>query len=204
MMTIRPAVIFAFIFLSISGLSAYAEDTPPAPYKLKWGMSYEQVRDAPFYSLEKSDINFVGKDPNLIVATIDPMEVNASNYQTMTLYFDKSKGLRGIFISADVDIDYDTKNDRGNEALALYKKESKELDHQYGTAVEKEEFIFDKNKFHQGITECLRRLQESVNKGSDPNKTTNCTKWQRKYRKGRAIVLLTIEPRQVTKRYIYK
>ncbi len=35
-----------------------AVDEPAAPYNLRWGMSYDEARNTPLYSLEVSDINY--------------------------------------------------------------------------------------------------------------------------------------------------
>ncbi|MFX3210777.1 hypothetical protein V6141_22865, partial [Klebsiella pneumoniae] len=57
-----------------------AVDEPAAPYNLRWGMSYDEARNTPLYSLEVSDINYAGKDPDLIISTLAPQEVgNDSN-----------------------------------------------------------------------------------------------------------------------------
>ncbi|MFB2016196.1 hypothetical protein ACEZAT_08090, partial [Shigella flexneri] len=48
------------------------------------------------------------------------------------------------------------------------------------------------------------KQQEWYSKRLDLNKITNCSTWQRTYKKGRVTVLLYIEPRQVSKHYIYK
>lgn len=66
-------------------------------------MSYDEARNTPLYSLEVSDINYAGKDPDLIISTLTPQEVGALKYQEMKLYFDKNKGLKSVFVSADVD-----------------------------------------------------------------------------------------------------
>ena len=98
-----------------------AVDEPAAPYNLRWGMSYDEARNTPLYSLEVSDINYAGKDPDLIISTLTPQEVGALKYQEMKLYFDKNKGLKSVFVSADVDSSQQAyKVDDGREALALY------------------------------------------------------------------------------------
>ena len=182
-----------------------AADEPPAPYNLRWEMSYDEARNTPLYSLEVSDVNYAGKDPNLIVSTLFPQEVGELKYQKMNLYFDKNKGLKSIYLNAVVDSSEQAyKVDNGKEALALYHKEVKTLDREYGRAITKEEFIADKNKFYQSLSDCMARQQEWYNKGLDTNKITDCAKWQRSYKKGRVTVLLYIEPRQVSKQYIYK
>ena len=66
-----------------------AVDEPAAPYNLRWGMSYDEARNTPLYSLEVSDINYAGKDPDLIISTLTPQEVGALKYQEMKLYFDQ-------------------------------------------------------------------------------------------------------------------
>ncbi|STR96007.1 Uncharacterised protein [Klebsiella pneumoniae] len=69
-------------------------------------------------------------------------------YQEMKLYFDKNKGLKSVFVSADVDSSQQAyKVDDGREALALYNEEVKVLDREYGPATIKEEFIAEKGKF---------------------------------------------------------
>ncbi|WP_142503053.1 hypothetical protein [Klebsiella sp. 2680] len=182
-----------------------AADEPPAPYNLRWEMSYDEARNTPLYSLEVSDVNYAGKDPNLIISTLSPQEVSELKYQKMNLYFDKSKGLKSIYLNAVVDSSEQAyKVDNGKEALALYNKEVKILDRDYGRAITKEEFIADKNKFYQSLSDCMARQQEWYNKGLDTNRITDCAKWQRSYKKGRVTVLLYIEPRQVSKQYIYK
>ena len=101
-----------------------AVDEPAAPYNLRWGMSYDEARNTPLYSLEVSDINYAGKDPDLIISTLTPQEVGALKYQEMKLYFDKNKGLKSVFVSADVDSSQQAyKVDDGREALALYNEE---------------------------------------------------------------------------------
>ncbi|MGG7317156.1 hypothetical protein ACQ7A4_22975, partial [Klebsiella pneumoniae] len=75
-----------------------AVDEPAAPYNLRWGMSYDEARNTPLYSLEVSDINYAGKDPDLIISTLTPQEVGALKYQEMKLYFDKNKGLKSVFV----------------------------------------------------------------------------------------------------------
>ncbi|MDH8013908.1 hypothetical protein QIH10_27595, partial [Klebsiella pneumoniae] len=62
----------------------------------------------------------------------------------------------------------------------------------------------EKGKFYQSLSDCIAKQQEWYNKRLDLNKITNCSTWQRTYKKGRVTVLLYIEPRQVSKHYIYK
>ncbi|HBS4603481.1 TPA: hypothetical protein MAH72_001235, partial [Klebsiella pneumoniae] len=175
------------------------------PYNLRWGMSYDEARNTPLYSLEVSDINYAGKDPDLIISTLTPQEVGALKYQEMKLYFDKNKGLKSVFVSADVDSSQQAyKVDDGREALALYNEEVKVLDREYGPATIKEEFIAEKGKFYQSLSACIAKQQEWYNKRLDLNKIKKCSTWQRTYKKGRVTVLLYIEPRQVSKHYIYK
>ncbi|MBA7843510.1 hypothetical protein HV213_25125 [Klebsiella sp. RHBSTW-00484] len=199
---------FVKIMIIVSAFYAtftQAAGEPPAPYKLRWGMSYDEARNTPLYSLEVSDINYAGKDPDLIISTLTPQEVGALKYQEMKLYFDKNKGLKSVFVSADVDSSQQAyKVDDGKEALALYNEEMKVLDREYGPAITKEEYIADKNKFYQSLSDCIAKQQEWYNKRLDTNKITHCSKWQRSYKKGRVTVLLYIEPRQVSKQYIYK
>ncbi len=76
-----------------------AVDEPAAPYNLRWGMSYDEARNTPLYSLEVSDINYAGKDPDLIISTLTPQEVGALKYQEMKLYFDKNKGLKSVLLA---------------------------------------------------------------------------------------------------------
>lgn len=178
-----------------------AENESAAPYNLRWGMSYDEARNTPLYSLEVSNINYAGRDPNLISSTLSPQEVGELKYQEMNLYFDKNKGLNSIYVNAIVDY---SKVDDGKEALALYNKEVKVLDRKYGMAITKEEFIADKNKFYQSLNDCIAKQQEWYNKGLDSSKIAHCSRWQRSYKKGRVTVLLYIEPRQVSKQYIYK
>ncbi|MEX4761283.1 hypothetical protein P0143_25975, partial [Klebsiella pneumoniae] len=86
-----------------------AVDEPAAPYNLRWGMSYDEARNTPLYSLEVSDINYAGKDPDLIISTLTPQEVGALKYQEMKLYFDKNKGLKSVFVREGA-------NKRGNSS----------------------------------------------------------------------------------------
>ncbi|MEN5744367.1 hypothetical protein ABEK89_29175, partial [Klebsiella pneumoniae] len=79
-----------------------AVDEPAAPYNLRWGMSYDEARNTPLYSLEVSDINYAGKDPDLIISTLTPQEVGALKYQEMKLYFDK-EGANKQVISSQAD-----------------------------------------------------------------------------------------------------
>lgn len=169
---------------------------PAAPYNLRWEMSYDEARNMPLYSLEVSDINYAGRDINLITSTLSPQEVGEFKYQEMNLYFDKNKGLKSIYVNAIINDD--------KEALALYNEEVKVLDREYGMAITKEEFISDKKKFYKSLNDCIAQQQEWYNKGLDSSKITHCSKWQRSYKKGRVTVLLYIEPRQVSKQYIYK
>ncbi len=126
-------------------------------------------------------------------------------YQEMKLYFDKNKGLKSVFVSADVDSSQQAyKVDDGREALALYNEEVKVLDREYGPATIKEEFIAEKGKFYQSLSACIAKQQEWYSKRLDLNKITNCSTWQRTYKKGRVTVLLYIKPRIVSKNYIYK
>ncbi|EIW8489264.1 TPA: hypothetical protein PVU07_005375, partial [Klebsiella pneumoniae] len=135
-----------------------AVDEPAAPYNLRWGMSYDEARNTPLYSLEVSDINYAGKDPDLIISTLTPQEVGALKYQEMKLYFDKNKGLKSVFVSADVDSSQQAyKVDDGREALALYNEEVKVLDREYGPATIKEEFIAEKGKFYQSLAACIAK-----------------------------------------------
>ncbi|MGJ4585953.1 hypothetical protein ACP8VW_08710, partial [Klebsiella pneumoniae] len=109
------------------------------------------------------------------------------------------------FLSADVDSSQQAyKVDDGREALALYNEEVKVLDREYGPATIKEEFIAEKGKFYQSLSACIAKQQEWYNKRLDLNKIKKCSTWQRTYKKGRVTVLLYIEPRQVSKHYIYK
>ncbi|HBV3115451.1 TPA: hypothetical protein MDT90_000897, partial [Klebsiella pneumoniae] len=62
----------------------------------------------------------------------------------------------------------------------------------------------EKGKFYQSLSACIAKQQEWYNKRLDLNKIKNCSTWQRTYKKGRVTVLLYIEPRQVSKHYIYK
>lgn len=199
---------FVKIMIIVSAFYAtftQAAGEPPAPYKLRWEMSYDEARNTPLYSLEVSDINYAGKDPALIISTLSPQEVGELQYKEMTLYFDKKKGLKSIFMGAVVDSgERAYKIDDGKEALALYNQEIKVLDREYGPAVTKEEFMADNNKFYHSLSACIEKQQEWYNKRLDPNKVTHCSKWQRSYKKGRVTVLLYIEPRQVSKQYIYK
>lgn len=183
----------------------HAANEPAAPYNLRWEMSYDEARNTPLYSLEVSDINYAGRDPNLIASTLSPQEVGEFKYQEMKLYFDKNKGLKSIYVNAIVDYsNRSSKVDDGKEALALYNEEVKSLDREYGMAITKEEFIADKNKFYQSLYACITKYKEWSNKGLDSSKMTHCSKWQRSYKKGRVTVLLYVEPRQVSKQYIYK
>lgn len=61
-------------------------------------MSYDEARNTPLYSLEVSDINYAGKDPDLIISTLTP-RVGALKYQEMKLYFDKNKGLKSVLLA---------------------------------------------------------------------------------------------------------
>ncbi|HBX9503447.1 TPA: hypothetical protein MIK34_27555, partial [Klebsiella pneumoniae] len=61
-----------------------------------------------------------------------------------------------------------------------------------------------KGKFYQSLSACIAKQQEWYNKRLDLNKIKKCSTWQRTYKKGRVTVLLYIEPRQVSKHYIYK
>ena len=65
-------------------------------------------------------------------------------------------------------------------------------------------YIAEKGKFYQSLSACIAKQQEWYNKRLDLNKIKNCSTWQRTYKKGRVTVLLYIEPRQVSKHYIYK
>lgn len=126
-------------------------------------------------------------------------------YQEMNIYFDKYKGLKSIHVNAIIDYSKrGNKIDDGKEALALYNEEVKALDREYGMPITKEEFISDKNKFYQSLDDCITKQQEWYNKGLDSSKIAHCSRWQRSYKKGRVTVLLYIEPRQVSKQYIYK
>lgn len=184
--------------------STQASGEPPVPYKLRWEMSYDEARNTPLYSLEVSDVNYAGKDPDLIISTLFPQEVGEMKYQKMTLYFDKNKGLKSIYVGA-VDSGYWANNiDDGKEALALYNQEIKILDREYGPAVTKEEFMDDKNKFYQSLFACIEKHKEWYKKGLDPNKISHCSKWERSYKKGRVTVFLYIEPRKVSKQYFYE
>ncbi len=95
-------------------------------------------------------------------------------YQEMKLYFDKNKGLKSVFVSADVDSSQQAyKVDDGREALALYNEEVKVLDREYGPATIKEEFIAEKGKFYQSLSACIAKQQEWYNKRLDLNKIKN-------------------------------
>ncbi len=65
-------------------------------------------------------------------------------------------------------------------------------------------FAPSKGKFYQSLSACIAKQQEWYNKRLDLNKIKKCSTWQRTYKKGRVTVLLYIEPRQVSKHYIYK
>lgn len=86
-------MIMAAYFLSSISDAAVArvnhDGEPSAPYNLRWGMSYDEARNIPLYSLEVQDINYSGRDPNLISAEVEPSELNADEFQYVTLYFDK-------------------------------------------------------------------------------------------------------------------
>lgn len=58
--------------------------------------------------------------------------------------------------------------------------------------------------FYKSLSECKRKQKEWYTKGLDVSKITNCPKWQSDYEKGRTVVLLTLEPYQITTQYIYK
>lgn len=140
-----------------------AVDEPAAPYNLRWGMSYDEARNTPLYSLEVSDINYAGKDPDLIISTLTPQEVGALKYQEMKLYFDKNKGLKSVFVSADVDSSQQAyKVDDGREALALYNEEVKVLDREYGPATIKEEFIADKGNSIKVFPPALQNSRSGI------------------------------------------
>ena len=62
------------------------------------GMSYDEP-ETRLYILEVSDINYAGKDPDLIISTLTPQEVGALKYQEMKLYFDKNKGLKSVLLA---------------------------------------------------------------------------------------------------------
>ncbi len=105
-------------------------------------------------------------------------------YQEMKLYFDKNKGLKSVFVSADVDSSQQAyKVDDGREALALYNEEVKVLDREYGPATIKEEFIAEKGKFYQSLSACIAKQQEWYNKRLDLNKIKNVQPRQRTYKK---------------------
>lgn len=199
---------YVLFFCSLQGhTNQTAVITPSdlAPYNLKWGMSYDDARNIPLYSLEVSDINYAGKDPNLIIATVEPTEINASDYQEVKLYFNKNKGLQSVVVNALVDVS-STSNDKddGKEALALYNKEATKLNHTYGKPINQQEFISNKKEFYGSLAQCIKMQEERYMKGLDSDNIPGCSKWQRDYKKGNVTVLLTIEPRQITKQYIYK
>ncbi|KAA8668722.1 hypothetical protein [Pantoea dispersa] len=200
-------------FLSSIFVAAVAsvnhDGEPSAPYNLRWGMSYDEARNIPLYSLEVQGINYAGMDPNLISAEVEPSELNANEFQHVILYFDKKAGLIGAVFTASVDEQHDNKNklarvDNGKEGLEIYQKQTKFLEKQYGLAKNKEETVTDKRNFYKSLSECKRKQKEWYNKGLDVSKITNCPKWQSDYEKGRTVVLLTLEPYQITTQYIYK
>lgn len=146
-------------------------------------MSYDEARNTPLYSLEVSDINYAGKDRIWLSQRWLPGS-GALKYQEMKLYFDKNKGLKSVFVSADVDSSQQAyKVDDGREALALYNEEVKVLDREYGPATIKEEFIAEKGKFYQSLSACIAKQQEWYNKRLDLNKIKHCSTRQRTYKK---------------------
>lgn len=173
-----------------------------APYNLRWGMSYEEARNIPLYSIEIDNQNYANINPDFIRAEVDPQELGAMKYKNAVLYFDKGKGLQSVLVRTDVD--RNNKLDNGREALSIYNDEVKLLDHEYGFAYSKQEFIEDANKFHQSIWFCREKQQDWSDKGLDINKIANCSQWQRYYKNGRVTVLLTIQDWSVTKQYIFK
>ena len=199
---------YTLLFCSLQGhanQTAASNQSDMAPYNLKWGMSYDDARNTPLFSLEVSDVNYAGKDPNLIIATVEPSEINASDYKEVKLYFNKIKGLQGVVANTLVDVNSTSKDrDDGKEALALYNKEVKILNNIYGQPISQQEFISNKNEFYGSLAKCIKIQDERYMKGLDSNNIPECSKWQRDYKKGNVTVLLTIEPRQITKQYIYK
>lgn len=103
------------------------------------------------------------KDPDLIISTLTPQEVGALKYQEMKLYFDKNKGLKSVFVSADVDSSQQAyKVDDGREALALYNEEVKVLDREYGPATIKEEFIAEKGNSIKVFPPALQNSRSGI------------------------------------------
>ncbi len=191
-----------FLVYTLSGCIDNTSSSNSAPYGLKWGESYEDVRNKPTYSLEISDDHFAGENQKLITAKADPLGFKISDYNEMTLFFTKEKGLDGVVLIADVD--YGKKDDNGAAELALYNKEVKIMDKLYGQPAHKEELIKDKNKFLQSLQQCVEQQKSLYMRGLNPDDAKECSKWQRDYKKGRLTVLLTIEPMSVSKQYIYK
>lgn len=98
-------------------------------YNLCWGMSYDEVRNMFLYFLEVLDINYVGKDLDLIILMLIFQEVGVLKYQEMKFYFDKNKGLKSVFVSVDVDFSQQVyKVDDGWEVFVLYNEEVKVFD----------------------------------------------------------------------------
>lgn len=170
-------------------------------------MTYEEARNIPLYSLKPSNINYFGKDENLIIADIDPSELNDQAYQTAILYFDAQRGLHGIVLNVPTDLSDTSRKekeseDNGKEALTLYETETIGLDNTYGKPNNKEEFISNKNAFYQSLAVCLKKQRELAMKGGDQSDIKDCSKWQRDYKKDNVVVLLTIGIHEVSKQYI--
>lgn len=89
--------------------------------------------------------------------------MGALKYQEMKLYFDKNKGLKSVFVSADVDSSQQAyKVDDGREALALYNEEVKVLDREYGPATIKEEFIAEKGNSIKVFPPALQNSRSGI------------------------------------------
>ena len=115
------------------------------------------------YILWRYQISIMPEKTGSDYLNADSREVGALKYQEMKLYFDKNKGLKSVFVSADVDSSQQAyKVDDGREALALYNEEVKVLDREYGPATIKEEFIAEKGNSIKVLPPALQNSRSGI------------------------------------------
>ncbi len=114
------------------------------------------------YILWRYQISIMPEKTGSDYLNADSREVGALKYQ-MKLYFDKNKGLKSVFVSADVDSSQQAyKVDDGREALALYNEEVKVLDREYGPATIKKSSLQKKGNSIKVLPPALQNSRSGI------------------------------------------
>ena len=84
---------FLIITFSISLLLGCSTTTsPPAPYHLKWGMTFDDAKKLPIHSLIDSRTAWTGMEEGLIVGEASPAELKETDFAYISLNFHPKKG----------------------------------------------------------------------------------------------------------------